>query len=404
MPIYKIGQFTDVHGGYKSGQLRHPETGINLREQDGYDAFKEVIDQILEVKENGQIDATICSGDIFHSPSPSVKTIVEIQKQLKRLSSNDIPFYNIAGNHDATDSVRDIPSNGVLDFPELKMYSYTTPYVVEEIFPDVVCHFVSHHGFLEQEETFKKVNPIKDKFNILITHGSVFDNSINGILHSESEPREVVISEELMSKDWDYTLLGHIHERGWVHSKDKITDTSGRRQFYGGSLIRRGFADKECKLGRGWTLWTIDTEKKTMTPEFYYVKQRLQKDLLFFCENKTPEEVTEEVFKAFEAIDFSKNPILRATFIDLNKAQESLIPWKDIYSLTRECLTFSKKIKSKEEFKKEISSYNFSFDLLTAYKEFWENLNTNYNDKEFEEKVKKTSEELLKKGQEKVMM
>lgn len=401
MPIYKIAHFSDAHSGYKSGQLRDNETGINLREQDGYNALQEVFDQIISHEE--KINATICSGDIFHNPSPSVYTIIKVQEQLRRLSANNIPFYNIAGNHDATDSVRDIPSNGVLDFPELGLHSYTKPYVRNEILPGVVCHFVSHHSFLEQKNTFKEVNPVEGKFNILVTHGSVFDTSVNEVLHSENEPREVVISEELMNKDWDYTLLGHIHERGWVHSVDKISDTSKRRQFYGGSLIRRGFADKECRLGRGWTLWTIDTDKKTMEPEFYYIKQRLQKDLIFFCENKEVKDIIKEVYDKLNEIDFSKNPIIRTTFIDLTRTQELQMPWKDIFVLTKDCLTFNKKVKTKEEFKKEISSYNFSFDLLKAYKEFWDMLDLEIDNEEVKSKVLKMSEQLLKKGQEKVM-
>lgn len=403
MAIYRIAHFSDPHLGYRSSKFIHPVTGVNLREQDGYDAFNEVINQIINYNKNEfKIDAVINSGDLFHSPEPSVYTIIQAQKGLLKFYHNNLPVYTIAGNHDATDSIRDIPSNGVVNIPELKQFSYTEPYVKNEILPDLVCHFVSHHGYLEQEKTFKQVNPVEGKFNLLVTHGSVFDTALNEILHSEDEPREVVISEELMSKNWDYTIMGHIHERGWVHSKDRLTDTSNRKQFYGGSLIRRGFADKECRLGRGWTLWTIDTEEKTMIPTFFYINQRFQKDIIIFCENKTPEEITKNLKEELDKIDFSQAPILRATMIDLAKSDELQIDWKSILEVTKQCLSFSRKIKTKEEFKKEISSYNFSFDLLTAYKEFWELFEDKYDEK-LRKKIKKTTEALLKKGQDKVM-
>lgn len=403
MTIYRIAHFSDVHLGYRSGTFKHPETGINLREQDGYDAFNEAIDQIVKYsKEENPINAVIDSGDLFHTPDPTIYTIVQAKKALLKLTDNNIPVYTIAGNHDSTDSVRDIPSNGVLNLPMLQQYSYTEPYVQKEILPDVVCHFVSHHGFLQQEETFKKVNPIKGKFNILVTHGSVFDTALNEVLHSEGEPREVVISEELMQKGWDYTLLGHIHERGWIHSTDRKTDTSGRKQFYAGSLIRRGFTDKECVLGRGWTLWTIDTEKKTMTPTFFKVHQRFQKDIIIFCENKDNDTITKEIKDKLGEIDLTSAPILRVTLVDIKRETEMLIDWKSIYEITNQCLAFSKKVRTKEELKKEIESYNFSFDLLTAYKEFFQLYKDSY-DNNLKDKVESTSVKLLKKGQEKIL-
>ena len=108
MTIYKIAQVSDQHQGYKTGTFKHPLTGRNLREQDGYDAHEEVISQIIDYKEREGLDAVIGSGDIFHSPEPSVYTIVQVQKQLKRLYKNNIPFYNIAGNHDSTEDRKSV--------------------------------------------------------------------------------------------------------------------------------------------------------------------------------------------------------------------------------------------------------------------------------------------------------
>ena len=55
---FKIAQISDCHLGYRSGQFRDVETGINLREQDGYDALEKAIDEIVEAKP----DVVICSG------------------------------------------------------------------------------------------------------------------------------------------------------------------------------------------------------------------------------------------------------------------------------------------------------------------------------------------------------
>lgn len=396
--MLKIGHFSDSHQGYRAGNLLHPKTRVNLREQDGYDALNEVIDQMIKEK----VDVVIHSGDIFHSAIPSIRSIVEVQSALNKLVQAGIPFYNIAGNHDASDSVTDIPSNRVLNMPFLELHSYIEPYVIKEISKGVVCHFISHHGFVEQKKTMKKLKLDESKFNILVTHGSVFDTSINAVLHTEGEPREIVIPEEVMNMPWDYTLMGHIHERGWVGSTDKLTDTENRKQFYGGSLIRRGFVDKPCKLERGWTLWTVDKDNREMTPTFFNIKQRPQYDLAVFCENKTPDEIIEDIQKQFEKIDFSTQPIVRATFIDLKKSVNTVLNWNAILSETKKCLTFVTKIVSKEEVKRNFDEYSFSFDLMTAYNEYW-NIISESVEEEIREDVKKTSVKYLKKGKDKLI-
>ena len=48
----------------------------------------------------------------------------------------------------------------------------------------------------------KNVKPIEGKINILCTHGSCYDDNLEMILHSEAEPREVVIPENVLSLNW----------------------------------------------------------------------------------------------------------------------------------------------------------------------------------------------------------
>lgn len=396
--IFKLAHFSDSHLGYRAGKLRNETTLVNQREQDGYDAYNEVIDDIIINKP----DVVLCSGDIFHSPSPTTYTIHQAQLGLDKLVENNLPFYNIAGNHDSTDNVYDVPSNIVLDQPRLNLFSYSKPYEVKEVAEGIVFHFVSHHGFLEQDKTFKHVNPIDGKFNILVTHGSVFDSAINAVLHTEGEPREVVITEDLMNKNWDYTLMGHIHERGWVHSKDRKTDTANRKQFYGGSLIRRGFSDKACPLDRGWTMWTIDTEKRTMTPEFHTISQRPQYDLVVFCKDREVYDINKEIKREFDKINFDENPILRITLVELEKSLRNQIDFKKHKNKTDKCLSFNHAFKTQEVFINEIDKNSFNFDLITAYKNFINNNDFKYK-KDDIPSIRNKAILYLQKGQEKVM-
>lgn len=392
----RIAQISDCHLGYSSGKKKHPITQINLREQDGYDAFEEAIDQIILEKP----DIVICSGDIFHSPNPSIYTLVKCQELLNKFVEAGIPFYNIAGNHDATDSVKDIPSNRILHQPLLNVFSFVEPYIKVEFEENIVVHFVSHHGYVAQQETMEELKPVEGKFNILCTHGSVFDPESLIILHSEQSPREVVIPQKVLDLGWDYIIMGHIHERGWVGSPDKSKDLANRKTFYGGSLIRRGYSDKPCKLGRGWTLWTI--ENNDMTPEFFNVHQRPQYDIPIYCEGKEVQEIENEMIKNFQKINLEETPLVRFTLVDLTSKQKMQLDWKVLSEYTSLCLSFTTRLKTKEELKAEISGESFSFDLMTAFSEFWEQFKVVYEEEE-QEKIKKISDTLLKKGQEIVL-
>ena len=392
----RIAHFTDSHSGYSSGKKKHPETRINLREQDGYDALEEVISQII----NEKPDIALCTGDIFHSPNPSIYTMVKVQEQLQRLSDAGIPFYNIAGNHDATDSVKDIPSNRILHSPKLGLHSFIEPYIKVDIGENIILHLVSHHGYVAQQETMESVKPIEGKFNILCTHGSVYDPESNMILHSEASPREVIIPEKVLNLGWDYILMGHIHERGWVGSSDKLTDTTGKKTFYGGSLIRRGFADKPCKLERGWTLWTI--ENNVMTPTFFNIHQRPQFDIPIFCENKSVSLIETEMVSYLKSLNLEETPIVRFTLVDLTNQQKMQLDWKILSEYTSQCLTFSTRLKTKEEVKAELSGENFSFDLFEAFTEYWEQIKKEYSEAD-QKQIKTISDKLLRLGQEEAL-
>lgn len=396
----KIAHISDIHLGYTSGKKVDPITKTNLREEDGYKALKECFEQIIA---EGDVDTVVCTGDFFHSPTPKPKTITVAQNQIRELYKNNIRFVCLAGNHDSTDAVKDIPSSRVLHIPELGIYSYIEPYKIYELSDNIVLHLVSHHGYTEQKETMKNVKPIEGKINILCTHGSCYDDNLEMILHSEAEPREVVIPENVLSLNWDYTLLGHIHERGWVSSTDGLTDTANKRVFYGGSLFRRGFSDKDCALGRGWTKWTIDEDTKSMIPEFFTVEQRPQMEVVVNCKDKEAIDIEREIRALFNNIDFDVTPILRVILIDIPNNKRTQINWKRFEEQTSKCLTFTVKFTTAEQIKKlNISGEIFSFDLIEAYNEFWKVANKSYAEKD-RASINSVNNKLLKMGQDRVL-
>lgn len=380
--MLNIAHLSDLHLGYSQGRKKTSESGYNIRENDGYVAYSRVIDQIID----SDIDVVLIAGDMFHSPRPKNHTIQIAQEGLRKLSAAGMDIYIIAGNHDATDIKAEVPSSKLLHEPNSNIYSYSEPYVVREIHEGVYMHFISHHAFIDQEETMSEVKLIDGAINILATHGSVFDTNMNMILRTPNEPREVVIPEYIMEMPWDYTFMGHIHERGWVSSEDGKTDTAGRKQFYNGSLVRRGFADKISLLGRGWTKWTVNTETSEITPEFFSIPERPQFDMEpIEVGEKTPQEVEKEILHQLKSIDryieeqyggWSQEtwPIVRQTIVGVNAITRLSINLERFNEYTDRYLVHGFKVvpsMDKVDITQTVSAETLnSGDIVTVFKEW----------------------------------
>lgn len=386
--MFNIAHLADLHLGYSSGRKKISEGGYNVRENDGYIAFNTAINQIIDEKP----DVVVIPGDVFHSPRPKNHTILIAQEGLRRLTENNIKVYIVAGNHDATDVRAEVPSSKLLHEPGIGIYSYDEPYIVKEVHPGVFMHFIAHHAFLEQENTMSQIKLEEDAVNLLITHGSCYDTNIGCVLRTPNEPREVVIPQEIMELPWDYTLLGHIHERGWIGSKDKRTDTAKRKQFYNGSLIRRGFSDKPSKLGRGWTKWTINDDK-SIKHKFFTIKEREQIDLepIDVIDKKTKEiedeiinqliTVDEFMSKKYEEITIENAPIVRQTLIGVSAITRLSLNLQRFNEYTDKYLSHSFKVvpmATEEETEDKVSiktleSFKDS-DIVLVFKEWNKNI------------------------------
>ena len=69
----RIIHFSDTHLGHGDYSAIDQETGLNQREVDIYNVFREIIDYILESKP----DLVIHAGDLFDMVRPSNKAISE---------------------------------------------------------------------------------------------------------------------------------------------------------------------------------------------------------------------------------------------------------------------------------------------------------------------------------------
>lgn len=377
MTDFKIAHLSDLHLGYKSTRLTNTQ-GINLREADGYVAFSTAITEIIA--EN--VDAVVVSGDIFHIPTPDIRAILFAQNQFRRFWQAGIPVYLLAGNHDTNDVKADIAASRLLHDPSRKIFSHVEPYVAHEIGDGITLHMVSHHMYSEQADTMKQIQP-HDGINIFATHGSCIDPLLKEKLHTEQSPREIVIPDFLFEDyDWDYAFLGHIHERGWVGSRDGKTDTAKKKVYYNGSLVRRGFSDKECKLGRGWTLWTIASDG-TFKNDSRRLPQRPQQDFpLIDCKKKTAKQISDIIVQHLKAsqvkgteFDAKIAPLLRQRVTNMEPAVYSALDWNAINQNAQHAMLWGVKMVTKAEVVKKdptvggVNSFDGT-DVVKVYDEW----------------------------------
>ena len=337
----RIAHIADTHLGYSAG--KHVSSrGVNLRELDGYRIFHSIVSDIIKQE---SIDLVLIAGDLFHTPYPSVRSIIHAQDELRRLAKASIPVYCLSGNHDAVDVRSEIAANRIVNDTDRRIFSYVEPYTTVEPLPGLVLHMVSHHMYAEQEKTMMSVKPVPDAINILSTHGAVnLGLESNFWMHTDKSPREVIIPDFVIEQPWDYTMMGHIHSRGWVGSQDGKTDTENLKVFYSGSILRRGFADSAGD--RGYTIWEIGADGE-FSHEFRNVAQRPQADFVVDAANMPASEITDRVVSMLRTtqtngvvFDAATAPIVRCTIENATPSQLAGIDHQNINRESAHTLTW----------------------------------------------------------------
>lgn len=300
---YKIAFFSDTHLGY-SAKCRSHQSGLNMRNRDGFLGFKETIDQIIEE----DVDFVINGGDLFHRPHPAISEITFARRQLERLK---IPTFIITGNHDFANDKSKSPATAAVHDPDREIYAVTEPYKIFSPVDGLNIHAVSHLGLLSTERIIPE--PTNGEVNIFTTHGAaqVPGHEVFACLDS---PGEAVIGYDVLTLPWSASLLGHYHGMGPLPGFD--AGPVGQA-WYAGSLLRRGFSDPEG--GRGWLLATIN-DNGSVTVERKYVKQRAQFDLEFIdAAGLTGAEVEEKIRLNIATIDVN-DAIVRQRVVNCSLA------------------------------------------------------------------------------------
>lgn len=233
----RIVHLADTHLGFSAYNKVDPSTGLNQREVDVYSAFNEIIDYILQTKP----DLVVHAGDLFDSVRPSNRAIHEAFRQFVRLSKAEIPTVIIAGNHSTPRQKVTGSIFRLLQYLDHVYPVFEGEYKTIEI-GDAKIHAIPHaYNEAMLKDNFTKLKPDKSfRHNILVTHATVIGTNA----YAGAEFKEQSIPPSVLSPDFDYIALGHIHKFTKV-AENAYYSGSPERLSFSESGYDKGFLDVE---------------------------------------------------------------------------------------------------------------------------------------------------------------
>ena len=358
----KFLHIADTHLGY-SAYRKVTEDGINQREIDAYDAFKQFIDYAIKSKP----DLIIHAGDLFDSVRPNNRAITFAIKQILRLSKEKIPFLVIAGNHEHPKLKETGHIFSVFDHIGYVHPIYGAKYETRTFNINdkkIVIHCLPQCEIKKEfNDELKKIKPDSSAdYNIFLSHGAVAGIKV----FSMNEFNELMIPAKTLSENFDYVALGH------YHTYTKLADNA----FYSGSTERFTFTDAKDKKG----FVELKFANGKIKQDFIELKIRPMIDLQpIDCLNIKLDEVMQKIMELIKKID-PKDKTFRVTLKNVPSHVYRGLDFREIKKLCTDAIHYEIKanVDKQGETKTEISSNIGS--LANEFKEFIENQNLDEKD------------------------
>jgi DNA repair protein SbcD/Mre11 len=213
----RLVHLSDLHLGYRQYQ-RVTQRGINQREWDVAQSFKQALDRIIALAP----DLVLLGGDIFHQVRPTNTAILHAYTQFARLK-RELPHAEIvmvAGNHDTPRA----QETGCI----LRLFAPLGIHVIDGEpqsieFPHLN---VSVLAVADNLHPRPKLTPTgSQRWNVLLLHGEV-EGMLGPFAATSDIPTREIPQEELHGAQWDYIGLGHYH----------VYRRMAPNQFYSGSI------------------------------------------------------------------------------------------------------------------------------------------------------------------------
>ncbi|MFS0577231.1 DNA repair exonuclease [Sporosarcina sp. 179-K 3D1 HS] len=207
-----------------------------------FSAYQNLVKHAVETKP----DFLLIVGDVYDGEDRSLRAQVKFQEGLSKLEAAGIPVFICHGNHDHLDGKWtrfELPSNVYVFDEEVS----AVPLRIKG--QDIIIHGFSYKERHVREPVINRypVAENRDALHIGMLHGSVAGDETHAVYAPFTK-------EALLSKQYDYWALGHIHLRQQLHHHPPIV--------YPGNL--QGRHRKESGL-KGFYEVTLSKAESTIT-------------------------------------------------------------------------------------------------------------------------------------------
>lgn len=362
----QILHLSDTHLGF-SDLDAVSSSGVNLREEDFYRAFTQIIDAAIEQKP----DFVIHTGDLFHRPSPTNRAISIALEQFNRLNSAKIPLIMIAGNHETPKTKALSP---ILKIFENFEYIYVAYGQEAEVFRFKDIDFYALPHINSHEQTLHELEKIEQKVDlnkrrVLMMHCSVGAHYLMQEFGEWVYPKE----KEYLFSMFDYVALGHWHGFGSVGKFNNV--------YYSGSSERTSSSDK--REDKGYSVVNIN-DNLTVTHSQLSLRQ--------FTTVVIDAEELEEELESLESNSFNE-AIVEVVVKNLDIAKSIEIDNSYIESFFQDAAF----VKVKREFKEQQQKPIDGVEALTLESFFYEHIKSQSSSEEESSRLISRAKELFSK-------
>ncbi|HDS46340.1 MAG TPA: exonuclease SbcCD subunit D [Methanomicrobia archaeon] len=349
--MVRILHVADTHIGYSAYRRIDDETGLNQREVDTYDAFRQFVEYALIQKP----DLILHAGDLFDSVRPTNRAIAVVLEQLLRLNAAGISFVVIAGNHE-TPRLKETGSVFSLfeHIPHVHAV-YKDRYETVEL-DGVTVHAIPHCDNIEREKQQLRAHNDRAGINIALLHASVYGAGKQTFLMDEFNEQLISIHDLL---SFDYIALGHYH--GYTRIRDDV--------YYAGSTERFSFT--EVREQKGFLEVTLYRNGERSV-RFHELQTRAMVDLEpVLCTDLTAQEIRDTITERIRE-SAPEDKVVRLKVLHIPLQVYHTLDFEELKRLTRNAVHFEIKYELQHD-EHALNAEHPSFrSLRTEFEHFME--------------------------------
>lgn len=201
---------------------------------------------LVELALREQVDIVILAGDIFDRESADFSAAIFFREQMARLTTTGVRVFLVKGNHDAEGQI----SKRVPELKGLHVFSAHHAEVIDLPDLDAAVHGKSFPERAVTSDLVPSYPPaIAGRFNIGVLH-----TSLTG--RPGHDPYAPTTIDALMSRNYDYFALGHVHQREVV--RDALPRIVFPGNLQGRHVLETGSKGCELIVVEGNTIVSAD--------------------------------------------------------------------------------------------------------------------------------------------------